>query len=307
MLEREFGKGEKRMSNGNEKVYQAVSSAIVLGLTLLSAIPLIYVISMSLVNEQEWIDRGGFILWPQNPTLIAYERLFQGTAVLQALSATVVRTVLGTALVLLMTTLAAYVLSKRSLPGRKPMLFFILVTILIGGGLIPTYLVVRDLHLLDSVWALILPGLVDSWSVLVLKQFFENIPGELEESAVIDGAGEVTLMSKIMIPMAAPAMAAIGLFIGVAHWNSWFDALIYLDDSKWHPIQLLIRNMFSSSEIGAQFNNAGQHNAFNPVNRVSAESLKMALVVIGTLPILCVYPFLQKHFMKGMYLGAVKG
>ncbi len=295
------------MSNRNEKAYQAFSAAFVLTLTLLSAIPLVYAVSMSLVNEQEWIDRGGFILWPRDPTLIAYERLFQGTAVLQALGATVVRTMLGTALVLAMTTVAAYVLSKRNLPGRKPMLFFILVTILIGGGLIPTYLVVRDLHLLNTVWALVLPGLVDSWSVLVLKQFFENVPPELEESAVMDGAGEATLMSKIMIPMAAPAMAAIGLFIGVAHWNSWFDAMIYLNDSQWQPIQLLIRNMFSNSEIGAQFNNAAQHNAYNPVHRVSAESLKMALVVIGTLPILCVYPFLQKHFMKGMYLGAVKG
>ncbi len=295
------------MVNRSETMYQWFSAIIILTLTLLSAIPLVYVISMSLINEQEWLSRGGFILWPQNPTLMAYERLFQGTSVMQALGATVARTVLGTALVLLMTTIAAYVLSKRNLPGRKLMLFLILVTILIGGGLIPTYLVVRDLHLLNSIWALILPGLVDSWSVLVLKQFFENIPGELEESAVIDGAGEMALMSKIMIPMAAPAMAAIGLFIGVAHWNSWFDALLYLDEPKWQPIQLLIRNMFSNSEIGSQFNNLAQHKAYHPVNRVSAESLKMALVVIGTLPIMCVYPFLQKHFMKGMYLGAVKG
>ncbi|MCU6711978.1 carbohydrate ABC transporter permease [Paenibacillus sp. J5C_2022] len=295
------------MTNFNERLYQAINITVVLGLALLSAIPLVYVISMSLVNEQEWIARGGFILWPNQPTLIAYERLFQGSAVIQALGSTVVRTVLGTSLVLTMTTIAAYVLSKKNLPGRTPMLFFILVTILINGGLIPTYLVVRDLHLLDSIWALIIPGLIDSWSVLVLKQFFENIPDELEESAVIDGAGEFMLMLKIMIPMAAPAMAAIGLFIGVAQWNSWFDALIYLNDPQWHPIQLLIRNMFSSSEIGAQFNNASQHNALNPVNRVSTESLKMALVVIGTLPIMFVYPFLQKHFMKGMYLGAVKG
>ena len=161
--------------------------------------------------------------------------------------------------------------------------------------------------MLNTIWALVIPSMVDSWSVLVLKQFFENLPEEMEESAKIDGAGEVRLMWAIMIPMAAPAMAAIGLFTAVGHWNAWFDSLIYIDNAQLHPLQLLIRNMFTNASLSVQQNLGQASYAMNAHNRVSIETLKMALVVFGTIPILCVYPFLQKHFTKGMYLGAVKG
>ncbi|GBG05848.1 hypothetical protein PAT3040_00333 [Paenibacillus agaridevorans] len=291
----------------SERVYQWTAASIVLLITILSLVPLWYVINGSLVNEQEWMEKGGFILWPEKPTLMAYERLLAGTAFTQALFVSMIRTVLGTALTLSMTTILAYAVSRKSLPGRKALLFAVLVTILFGGGLIPSYLVVRDLQMLNTIWALIIPSMVDSWSVLVLKQFFENLPEEMEESAKIDGAGEGRLMWAIMIPMAAPAMAAIGLFTAVGHWNSWFDSLIYIDNAQLHPLQLLIRNMFTNASLSVQQNLGQASYAMNAHNRVSIETLKMALVVFGTIPILCVYPFLQKHFTKGMYLGAVKG
>ncbi len=291
----------------SERVYQWTAASIVVIITILSLVPLWYVISGSLVNEQEWMEKGGFILWPEKPTLIAYERLLAGTAFTQALLVSLIRTVLGTALTLSMTTIFAYAVSRKAMPWRKALLFAVLVTILFGGGLIPSYIVVRDLHMLNTIWALVIPSMVDSWSVLVLKQFFENLPEEMEESAKIDGAGEVRLMWAIMIPMAAPAMAAIGLFTAVGHWNAWFDSLIYIDNAQLHPLQLLIRNMFTNASLSVQQNLGQASYAMNAHNRVSIETLKMALVVFGTIPILCVYPFLQKHFTKGMYLGAVKG
>lgn len=290
-----------------EKTYKWLSVAVVLALMAASLVPLLYVLSSSLVSEKEYLAKGGFILWPSDPTLNAYTRLFSGGLFTDALLVSAVRTALGTLLTLASTTLLAYIVSRKKMPGRKPLLFAVLLTILFNGGLIPTYLVVQQLHLLDSIWALVIPGLVDSWSVLVLKQFFENMPAELEESAKMDGAGEIRLMASVLIPMALPAMAAIGLFTAVAQWNSWFDAMIYLNNPKLRPLQLIITNMFSSSSLTDMGNINQAANTINLENRVSNETLKMALVVFGTLPILCVYPFLQKYFTKGMYLGAVKG
>ncbi|MDG0792354.1 carbohydrate ABC transporter permease [Cohnella ginsengisoli] len=287
-----------------ERLYQIFSFAIIGLLSLASAYPIVYVVSMSLVSEQEWIQRNGFIFIPYHPTFLAYERLFVGSVFTNALTVSVLRAAVGTALTLTMTMIGAYVVSRKRLPGRKVFLFLILVTVLFNSGLIPTYLVVKDLHLLDTFWSLIVPGLIDSWSLLVLKQFFEGIPQEIEESAEVDGVNDWSLMTRIILPMSKPALAAIGLFIAVAHWNSWFDAFIYINRPDWMPLQLIMRNMFANANIGSDFNPTS---VLNPAQRVSTESLKMAVAVIGTVPILLVYPFLQKHFAKGMYLGAVKG
>lgn len=288
----------------HEQWYQIIAVAIVVIVSLTALYPLFYVVSMSLVSEREWVAKGGFIFWPSEPTLLAYKRLFAARIFVDAMWISIFRTIVGTGLSLAAMTVTAYVVSRKQLPGRRVILFFVLLTILFSGGLIPTYLLVRDLHMLDSLWALVIPGLVDSWSVLVLKQFFESLPPELEDSAKIDGAGEATLMTRIIVPMCAPAMAAIGLFAAVGHWNSWFDAMIYINKSSLYPLQLLIRNLLVNPELGSQFNPT---QVVDAASRVSVESLKMATVVFGIVPILCVYPFLQKYFVKGMYLGAVKG
>ncbi|WP_135550038.1 carbohydrate ABC transporter permease [Paenibacillus cymbidii] len=284
--------------------YQMVALATVLLVSFVSLYPLVYIVATSLVNEQEWIDKGGLVLWPSHPTLLAYERLFAGSTFVNALKISIERTVVGTIVTLSLTTITAYIASRHHLPGRKGLIFCILLTILFPSGLVPTYVVMKELHLLDSFWSLIVPMAIDSWSVLVLKQFFESMPKELEEAAIVDGAGEGRLMMSVMVPMSAPAMAAIGLFIAVAHWNAWFDALIYVNDKSLYPIQLLIRNLLVNPELGRYFNPI---NVLDASNRVSVESLKMAVVVFGTVPILCVYPFLQKYFTKGVYMGAVKG
>ncbi|GGD48504.1 carbohydrate ABC transporter permease [Paenibacillus nasutitermitis] len=287
-----------------EKAYQVVITILILLVSLSALLPLIYVLSTSLVSEQEYIQREGFVFIPRHPTIEPYKQLFGEIQFMNAFGISVARTVLGTLLILTLTSITAYTLSRKDIPGRNLLIWSVLVTILFTAGLIPNFLVVSDLHLKDTFWAMVIPGAIDSWSVLVLKQFFENIPRETEESAIIDGANELQLMSRIMLPMSLPVLAALGLFAAVGHWNAWFDAFIYISDTHLHPLQLFIHNLFVSSSPTAL---VGGNMSVNPVHRVSDETMKMALVVAGTLPILCVYPFLQKYFTKGMYLGAVKG
>ncbi len=289
---------------GTEKSYQIFLVFMVVFIALLSAYPILYVVSLSLTSELEWIEKGGFVLWPANPTIQGYKMVISGTPVfLNSFVVSVLRTILGTSLNLGFALVTGYVLSRKELPGRRIMLFGVLFTILFSGGLIPTFLVVRDTRLLNTIWAMIIPQLLQGWFVLVFKQFFEQLPKELEESAVIDGTDEIRLMTRIIVPMSKPVMAALGLFMAVQHWNSWFDALVYIRSISLMPIQLILRNMFVSANFGFDMEMSNADSTM----RISSISLRMAVTVIGTLPIMCVYPFLQKYFVKGVYMGAVKG
>lgn len=200
--------------------------------------------------------------------------------------------------------LMGYIVSRRRMPGNKFLMFLVLITILFGGGLIPTFLVVKDTGMYDSFWSMIIPGLLDSWGVLVFRQFFMNLPGEVEESACMDGINEVGLMTRIVLPMSLPVVAALGLFIAVGHWNSWFDAMIYIQNDYLKPLQLILHDLSVDTNLGV---NANSRDVTDLASRVSTRSLRMCVTVIGTVPILCVYPFLQKYFTKGVYVGAVKG
>ena len=289
---------------GTEKSYQIFLVFMVVFIALLSAYPILYVVSLSLTSELEWIEKGGFVLWPANPTIQGYKMVISGTPVfLNSFVVSVLRTILGTSLNLGFALVTGYVLSRKELPGRRIMLFGVLFTILFSGGLIPTFLVVRDTRLLNTIWAMIIPQLLQGWFVLVFKQFFEQLPKELEESAVIDGTDEIRLMTRIIVPMSKPVMAALGLFMAVQHWNSWLDALVYIRSISLMPIQLILRNMFVSANFGFDMEMSNADSTM----RISSISLRMAVTVIGTLPIMCVYPFLQKYFVKGVYMGAVKG
>jgi putative aldouronate transport system permease protein len=293
--------------SGSELTYQVIIYVTVTILLLLSIFPLLYVLGLSLVTEQEWIERGSLMLIPRQPTLSGYRKVFhQSKTFLSSFRTSVLRTIVGTTLTLLMTLCTGYVLSRRDLPGKKGLLFLTMITILYSGGLIPTFLVVNSTKIYNTFWSLIIPGLVDSWGVLVFKQFFENLPLSVEESAYIDGAGELTLMTRIVVPMSKPVMAALGLFMAVGHWNSWFDALIYIKDDSLQPLQLILRNMFINANIGYDLN-MNEMGTFDVTQRVSNVSLRMVITVIGTVPILLVYPFLQKYFTKGVYVGSIKG
>ncbi len=289
--------------SASERTYQIVIHLIVISVAISAVFPLLYVIGMSLTTKAEMIARNYFVIIPLEPTLEAYKRLLASPVIWNAFVVSTGRAVVGPLLTLLLTTIGAYVLAQRTLPGRGIFLFFILATILFNGGLIPTYLVIKNLGLIDSYWSLILPIMVDSFGLLVIKIFIENLPDGLTESAKIDGAGEWSMLLRIIIPLAAPALAAIGLFNLVAHWNSWFDALLYLNDKQMYPLQMVLKNMLTIDSVSGDSMNA----VLKSSQSINTETLKMAAVVIGIIPVLCVYPFLQKHFVKGMYMGSVKG
>jgi putative aldouronate transport system permease protein len=289
----------------NEKVYQILITCIIITISIVCLFPLVYVFMLSLTSKAEWIDKEGVIFWVNNPTLFAYKGVFKfGGTIGKAFVISILRTTTGTFLTLIITIISGYTLSRKDLPGRKIMIIMVMTILIFNGGLIPTYLVVKGTNLLDTFWAMIVPMMMYGWGVLIFKQFFENIPAEIEESAQMDGASEINLMINIAVPISAPVIAAIGLFSAVIHWNSWFDAMIYITDPGLKPLQLVLRNMFVDNNLSWA---TGTMNHDPSMLSVTDESQKMAVAIIGTIPILMVYPFLQKHFVKGVYTGSVKG
>lgn len=286
-------------------VYQVFIYIFITLLLVTCVFPLIYVIGLSFTGEPEWIERGNLMIIPRNPTISGYVKVFNQSRIFaNSLLISVLRTVIGTALSLIATMLMGYIVSRKSMPGSKPLMFLMLFTILFNGGLIPTFLVVNDTGLVDTFWAMIVPGLIDGWNVLVFRQFFSNQPPEIEESALMDGVNEIDLMVKIVFPMSLPVVAALGLFIAVGHWNSWFDAMVYIQNDYLKPLQLILHNLSVDANLGVNSNLQG---VTDLASRVSTRTLQMCVTVMGTVPILCVYPFLQKYFTKGVYVGAVKG
>lgn len=282
-----------------------IANIIVLGIiAIITLFPLYYVFVVSFTDPAEYIQKQGYILFPEKWTLDSYKYLlstsaFQSATMISGFLATV-----GTALSLVITAALAYGLSRKRLQGRRLIMLLILITLLFSPGLIPPYLLVRDLGLINSIWSLILPVLTSGWYVILMKSFFDSIPVELEESAIIDGSTDIGVFFRIVLPLSLPALAAFGLFYAVAYWNTFFSAVLYINDhAKW-PLQLVLRNMLIDSSTQAGGSAAAEMMA---EQNIPTETLKMAAVVIATLPILCVYPFLQKHFAKGVMLGSVKG
>ncbi|KWX72812.1 carbohydrate ABC transporter permease [Paenibacillus jilunlii] len=281
----------------SDKLFNSVVYLLLAAVAVAAVFPLLYVISMSLTPYSEVIKNGGFVVIPRSISFEAYERILADPALGRSMLVTVFVTVTGTAINMILTTMAAYPLSRRNLRGRTFFLLFIVITMLFNGGLIPTYLVVRSLGMLDTLWSLIIPGAIATFNVLIMKSFFENLPEELFESAKMDGAREFRILWQIVIPLSVPSIMTVGLFYMVGHWNSFFSAILYITDVKLHPLQVVIRNMLlltQSNELQAEVT-------------VPTAAMQMAAVIAGSLPIIVVYPFIQKHFTKGMLLGAIKG
>ncbi|NOU97190.1 ABC transporter permease subunit [Paenibacillus sp. LMG 31456] len=281
------------------------ANIIVLGIVaIITLYPLYYVFVVSFTDPAEYIRKQGYILFPQKWTLDSYRYLLSTSAFRNATMISGILATLGTALSLVVTAALAYGLSRKRLQGRRIIMLLILITLLFSPGLIPPYLLIRDLGLINSIWSLILPVLTSGWYVILMKSFFDSIPVELEESAVIDGSTDIGVFFRIVLPLSLPALAAFGLFYAVAYWNTFFSAVLYINDhAKW-PLQLVLRNMLIDSSTQAGGSAAAEMMAGQ---NIPTETLKMAAVVIATIPILCVYPFLQKHFAKGVMLGSVKG
>ncbi|GAB6927764.1 carbohydrate ABC transporter permease [Paenibacillus sp. JCM 10914] len=270
---------------------------------LLTMFPLYYVFIVSITPYSEVLANGGFVLLPSKFTFDAFSAIFSSETVPRALQISIFVTVVGTFLNLLVTTLLAYSLSKKHIPGRNQVLMAIVFTMLFSGGMIPLYLIVKETGLMNTVWALIIPGLVSSFNLLIMKTYFENLPAEIEEAAKVDGCGDIMTIWRIVLPLSAPIMATIGLFYGVNHWNSYFPGVMYLRDSSLYPLQVVLRNMIQTPNVSQELS------ITNPalLATLPPETVKMATVVVATLPMLIIYPFLQRYFVKGMLLGAVKG
>ncbi|KIL42558.1 ABC transporter permease [Gordoniibacillus kamchatkensis] len=274
----------------------------VLGLIGITALfPIYYTFILSFTDPVEYYRRP-LILFPSRWSLDAYKYLMSTGTFLDALGNSVFLATVGTALSLVVSSGLAYAISRKRLRFRRFIMFAILFTILFQPGLIPSYLVVRQLGLIDSIWSLIIPSLTSGWYVLLMKGFFDSIPDSLEDAARMDGANEMGIWFRIVLPLSLPALVAFGLFFGVGYWNTFFNAVMYINDHHKWPLQVILQNMLVDPTSTAN----GSAADFRADRKLPSETLKMAAIVIATLPIMMVYPFLQKHFAKGAMVGSVK-
>jgi len=281
-----------------------VCNAIFLGaLTFLCIVPFVHLLAVSLSSNTAAMA-AEVKLWPIGFTLDAYAYLGQKVEFFRSLWVTLQRVVLGTAVNMLLVVLSAYPLSKeiKQFRFRTVYVWFFAITMFFGGGLIPTYIVVKETGLMNSIWALILPGALSVWHMVLLLNFFRNIPKEMEEAAFIDGAGHWRLLRSIVLPVSKPAIATVFLFTVVGHWNSWFDGILYMNSPEMYPLQTYLSTLVNSlNKISITVDD------LSLLQNLSDKTLRTAQIFLGALPIMLVYPFLQKHFTKGITIGSVKG
>ena len=263
--------------------------------------PFLYILAVS-ISPLDQVMRGGLILWPEKFNFDSYKLILDNQHFIKALKVTVLLTVVGTVMNLVLTCTMAYPLSKKRLKGRSVILFLVMFTMLFQGGMIPSFLVVKWLDLLNTFWAVIVPVGIYAFNLIILKNFFQSIPEALEESARIDGCSNLGVLWKIVLPLSMPALATFTLFYSVGHWNQFFLSVLYVTDSSLWPIQVVLRQMIIQGSIEEY-----QAAIANGDIATLPTTLKMAAIIVATIPILCVYPFLQKHFAKGVMLGSVKG
>lgn len=268
--------------------------------------PLLYVVSAS-ISDPVHVNSGRMWLWPIGLTFEGYERVLDNREIWMGYRNTIFYTVLGTLFNLAVTLPCAYALGRREMSGRHLMMAFILFTMFFNGGLIPTYLLVRNLGLLNSVWVMVLPAAASVWNLIVTRTFFQSsIPKELEEAAEIDGCSYLRLFISVVLPISKPIIAVMALFYGVGHWNQYFSALIYLSNRDLYPLQLILREILVMNEMSAMMSYSDDFEALAEQARI-ADMIKYAVMIVSALPLLIVYPFIQKFFVQGVLIGSLKG
>ncbi len=291
-----------------DKVFLAFVYLILTVALIIVAYPLIYILSASISNPTI-VAAGEMWLLPKDITFEGYRRVFQDSSIWNGYLNTIIYTVVGTLVNLIVTLPAAYALSRRDFVGRNIFMILFIVTMFFGGGLVPTYLVVRSLGLVDSMWALILPGATSVWNLIVCRTFFQSsIPRELQEAAEIDGCSNFRLYFRIVLPLSTALIAVMALFFGVGHWNNYFSAMIYLNQQEKYPLQLVLRQILVLQQMSAQAGTVDATMATSLNNKAEVAALvKYAVIIVATLPIIAVYPFLQRYFVQGVMIGSVKG
>ncbi|MFC4404115.1 carbohydrate ABC transporter permease [Gracilibacillus xinjiangensis] len=289
----------------SDKGFDIVNKIFLLIVTGVILYPLIFVVSAS-ISDPGAVSSGQMWLWPVDITLEGYRKVFENSNIWVGYRNTIFYTLLGTLIHLLVLIPSAYALSRREVIGKKFILWLIIFTMFFNGGLIPTYLVVKSLGMVDTVWSVIVPNAVGAWSILVARTFFQqNIPEQLVEAAKMDGGSDFYIFWKVALPLSAPIIAVMALFHGVSLWNQYFNALIYISDQNLFPLQLFLREILVINEIDMNTQEAGQMESF--VEQVKTAGLiKYAVIIVSALPLLIIYPFLQRFFVKGVLIGSVK-
>lgn len=293
----------KIKTSGTDRVFEVVVTVVAALLLVVILYPLLFVLAASF-SDPDLVLRGKVFLWPKGFTVTAYKMVFENDEIWLGYRNSLFYTIVGTAINIVLTVMAAYPLSRKDMPGRGFFSLVIIFTMYFNGGLIPTYLLVRDLGMYNTVWAVMIPSAITTYNLLVAKTFFENsIPVELYESAMLDGCSNIKMLYKIALPLSKAILAVLVLYYGVANWNSYFPALIYLHNKTLQPLQIVLRNILllsQTEQIGS--NTVGMGDKIK-----MAEAIKYSVIVVSSIPVLLLYPFVQRYFVKGVMIGAVKG
>ena len=289
-----------RESRG-DRAFKALTIFIVLVIAASCLFPFMYIVSVSFSNKTA-VLRGEVFLLPVDLDLSAYKAVFNNRALMTAMWFTIGLTILHTIICVIMTILCAYPLSKQELRFKTPLLLYIMFTMYFGGGMIPTYLNIKELGLIDSFWVLILPGCLSTYNMILMKSFFTAMPREIEESAYVDGANDTVVLVQIILPLSKAMLATIALFYAVGRWNGFMDALLYINDGDMYTIQIRLRQLIQSSQVSALIEDIPEMK-----ENVIGETVKAACLIFSMIPVMIIYPWLQKYFVKGVMIGSVKG
>lgn len=280
-----------------------INKIIIAFLVLITVLPMGYILIASFMDPQVLANQG-ISLNPQDWTVDGYKRVLGDNAILRGFINSLIYSTAFAVLTVIISVLTAYPLSKKDLVGRRWINYFLIFTMFFGGGLVPTYLLIKNLGMLNTMWSIIVPGAVNVWNIILARTYFQGLPDELVEAAVIDGANDFQIFLKIMLPLAKPIMFVLFLYAFVGQWNSYFDAMIYIKDPNLAPLQLVLRNILIQSEVSQ--NMIGAQAAMNEMKKI-AEMIKYATIIISSLPLIVMYPFFQKYFDKGIMAGSLKG
>ncbi|MDF2660920.1 MAG: binding-protein-dependent transport system inner rane component [Paenibacillus sp.] len=284
-----------------ERSFGYFNTILMLVLCAVTLYPFLYVLFASLSDATSLLQHRGLMLRPAGFDLSAYKAVFDNPMIMKGYQNTLLYVLIGTTINLLMTSIGAYVLSRQNLYFKNTMMFFIVVTMVFHGGLIPTFLLVNDLGMMNTMWALLIPGAINTFNLIIMRTSFQGIPVSLEESARMDGAGDWTILFRIIIPLSMPVIAVMILWYAVGHWNSYFSALIYLRNREAYPLQLVLREILISNNTDSMMTGSASDDKY-----AIGETIKYAAIMVSTIPIITLYPFLQKYFVKGVMIGAIK-
>ncbi|QOS77600.1 carbohydrate ABC transporter permease [Paenibacillus sp. JNUCC31] len=287
-----------------DRIFNIVNHFLLIVITLIVIYPLIFVLSASFSDPQS-VLRGEMFLWPKGINLHSYEKIFQNKDILRGYTNTLIYTLVGTLINLVMTILAAYPLSRKDFIGRNAIMALFVFTMFFSGGLIPTYMLIKNLGMLNTLWVMIIPNAVSIWNIIIMRTFFQqSIPHELHEAATIDGCSNIQTLTRIILPLSMPIIAVTILFYAVGHWNAFFNAMLYLSDKNKFPLQLILREIL----IQGQTNDMVKMSTESAIKQQrEVEGIKYAVLVVANIPVLLLYPFLQRYFVKGVMIGAIKG